>query len=502
MTASPQIEAHKYSPWTWNMFRLYVVLSVTYLCGCLNGYDSSLMGSINAMTSYQKYFNMTSAGSRTGIVFALYNIGHIPAVLVCGQVNDRLGRRWGMFIGGAIVIVATCIQAPAVNRAMFMIGRFILGFGVSFATVSGPTYVTELAHPRWRGTLTGLYNSFWFLGSITASWVSYGCSFIEGPIGFRTPIWIQLVSSVISPRWLMAQDRAEEARKVLAKYHGNGDENHPIVVLEMKEMAAQISLNASDKSWWDYSEIYNTRSARRRLICVLGMSIFGQVSGNSVTSYYLPTMIEIAGITDQHRKLLLNGFNPVLCWLGSVVGANLLDRLGRRPLLLYTAIFSSVCFAIITGTTKHGLDTGSAASTNTTIAFVYLFSTMFALGWTPLQAMYVTECLTTSTRAKGTAVGNFVSSIASAVIQYSSGPAFADIGYYFYLVFVVWDLIEAAIIYFFFVETKGRTLEELAEVFEAKDPVKKSLEKWSAETVANTLKNPKTAVIHDDESQT
>lgn len=101
--------------------------------------------------------------------------------------------------------------------------------------------------------------------------------------------------------------------------------------------------------------------------------------------------------------------------------------------------------------------------------------------------MYIAETLPTATRAKGTAVGNFASSAASTVLAYSSGPAFQNIKYYFYLVFVFWDLFEAVIIYFFWPETKDRTLEELAEVFEAPNPVKKSLEKRSAATVMNTL---------------
>lgn len=89
--------------------------------------------------------NRDSAGSSTGITFAIYNIGSIPAVLFSGPVNDRFGRRAGMFTGAIIVILGTCIQAPSVNRGMFLAGRFILGFGVSFACVSAPCYVAEVS---------------------------------------------------------------------------------------------------------------------------------------------------------------------------------------------------------------------------------------------------------------------------------------------------------------------------------------------------------------------
>lgn len=101
--------------------------------------------------------------------------------------------------------------------------------------------------------------------------------------------------------------------------------------------------------------------------------------------------------------------------------------------------------------------------------------------------MYIAETLATSTRAKGTAVGNLASNVSTAIIQYASGPAFKDVGAYFYLVFVFWDLIEVLVMYLYFPETKERTLEELSEVFEAKNPVKKSLQKRGAATVLNTL---------------
>jgi len=452
-------------------------------------------------------FQRSTAGSSTGLVFAMYNIGSVAAVFFTGPVNDYFGRRWGMFTGAVIVIVGTCVQAPSTTTQQFLGGRFVLGFGVSFACVSAPCYVAEMAHPRWRGTLTGLYNCTWYIGSIIASWVVYGCAFIDNLDAWRIPIWCQMITSGIvvvgvfwlpeSPRWLMAQDRHEEAARVLATYHGEGRIDHPMVQLQMKEMINQISAEASDKKWYDYHELWNTHSARRRLICVLGMAVFGQISGNSLSSYYMVNMLKSAGITDEHKVLALNGINPALSFLGAILGARMTDVIGRRPLLLYTIAFASLCFAILTGTSKLATDdTTQVAAANTTIAFIFIFGIVFSFGWTPLQSMYIAETLPTATRAKGTAVGNLASSAASAVLQYSSGPAFEKIGYYFYIVFVFWDLIEGVVIFFFFPETKDRTLEELEEVFSAPNPVKKSLEKRSAQTVLNTV-----GIGHDEKGE-
>ena len=113
-------------------------------------------------------------------------------------------------------------------------------------------------------------------------------------------MWLQMVTSGIvlvgvyfipeSPRWLVANDKVEQAADVLTKYHGGGDPDHPIVQLQLQEMTSQIRSEASDKKWWDYHELWNTHNARRRLICVLGMACFGQVSGNSLSSYCKSTL--------------------------------------------------------------------------------------------------------------------------------------------------------------------------------------------------------------------
>ncbi|KAJ0168193.1 Lactose permease [Colletotrichum tanaceti] len=496
-----EVQDGNYSPWTKSMWHLYGVLFVAYCCGALNGYDGSLMGSLNGMESYQRTFNMKTSGSSTGIVFMMYNVGSVCAIAFTGPVNDLLGRRWGMFTGAVLIIVGTCVQATSNIVSQFLGGRFLLGFGVSFCCVSAPTYVSELAHPKWRGTLTGLYNCMWPVGAFIAGFVAYGASFIPGDGGWRVPVWCQLATSGIvvifvfflpeSPRWLVANDRHEEAAKILTALHGENDPDHPIVQLQMKEMLAQISSEASDKRWWDYRELWNTHSARRRLICVLGMAIMGQASGNSLSSYYLVTMMNTAGITEEKKVLALNAVNSILGLFGSIVGARLTDRVGRRPLLIYSILFCSVTFAVMTGTSKMAVDdeTNTNAA-NATIAFVFLFGIVFSLGWTAQQSMYIAETLSTSTRAKGTAVGNFASSAISLVLAYSSGPAFEKIGYYFYLVFVFWDILEAVFIYFLFPETNHRTLEELEEVFSAPNPVKKSLEPRNASTVLETMKVP------------
>ena len=102
-----------------------------------------------------------------------------------------------MFIGALIIIIGTCVQASSQNLAAFMIGRFILGFGVAISVTAGPAYVSEMAHPAYRGIMTGLYNTFWYIGGIPGTFVPYGTSVMSGTDSWRIPIWLQMSFSGI-----------------------------------------------------------------------------------------------------------------------------------------------------------------------------------------------------------------------------------------------------------------------------------------------------------------
>lgn len=124
----------------------------------MNGYDGSLMGSINAMDPYHNYFNIGMEGSGTGIVFAIYTVGNIVGSLFAGSLIDLFGRRLGMFVGSVFVIIGSIVQATAPNIGQFMGGRFLVGFGVPISVTAAPVYLVEMAFPTWRGILGGLYN--------------------------------------------------------------------------------------------------------------------------------------------------------------------------------------------------------------------------------------------------------------------------------------------------------------------------------------------------------
>ncbi|TGZ83779.1 general substrate transporter [Ascodesmis nigricans] len=501
------------------MFKLYFFLLVACLNSTINGYDGSIMSGINAMESYQKYFDMNTVGTKTGLVFSSYTIGNIIGSFFCGPFTDWWGRRWGMFIGAALIIFGTLVQAPATNTPMFVGGRFILGFGVATCATAGPSYVAEMAHPAWRGTLTGLYNTFWFVGGIPASWVVYASRNLPNNISWRLPIWLQCVAAGLvllfclfcpeTPRWLISNDRHAEALHVLATYHGEGNPRSPLVLLSIREMMEEIATEGSDKRWWDYRSLFNTRAAWWRMVCVSGMAFLTQWCGNGVVTYFLPPLLDIIGVTDEGTQLQYNGFLNIIQFVMATLGARFTDHLGRRPVLIYgTALLIFWWLAITTLTGiyqtqiihchqppgeapikplsrlaqkvcafRNSPEFKTPPWSAAIIALIYLFGITYSFAYTPLQALYPVECLGYEERAKGMGWYNLMTNVAMFFNTFAVPTLLEKIGWRVFFLYVAWNSAAVVVIYLFFVETKGRTLEEINDIFEDPYPRKRSLVK-------------------------
>ncbi|QSZ32373.1 hypothetical protein DSL72_001947 [Monilinia vaccinii-corymbosi] len=469
-----------------NMIQLYCIMAVGYLVSTMNGFDSSLMGSINAMIPYQESFGLSGAGSSTGVIFIIYNMGQIAAFPFCGLLADGYGRRVCIFVGCLIVLVGTAVQTAAHDRGQFIGGRFVLGFGAALASGAGPAYTVELAHPAYRGTMAGLYNVFWWLGNILAGWATYGSNKnFTSSWAWRVPTLVQCFMPAIvmvlilffpeSPRWLIANGRREEALAVFAKYHGDGDDQSPLVQLQYNEIVEQLQLTKNENPWWDFSELFNTKGARYRLYMVIGMAFFGQWSGNNVVSYFMPEMIKNAGIKSTEKQLLINAINPIFSMMGAVYGATLLDKLGRRFMMMASLGGALIAYIMLTAFTAASESKPKLAYG--VIVSIFLFGVVFSWAFTSLQTLYAVECLENRTRAKGSGLSYLFLNIAMVVNTYGISVGIAAIGWKLYLAYIVWICVEIVVIYFFFVETAGKTLEEMKEIFDAPNPRKESTKK-------------------------
>lgn len=462
------------------------------------GYDGSIFGSLPALESFRSRFDVGKTGPKLGYISAMYTVGTIASLPITGPACDFKGRRIGCFIGSIIIIASTILSALATNTAQFVAGRFFLGFGVSIVRAASSIWCAEIAPPTYRGVLTAFYNCTYAVGALMAAGVTRGSTQYAGDTAWRVPVWCQMTCPAIvslfvlyfpeSPRWLFAHGREDEAVAFLTRYHGHGNPEHPLVHLQIEEYRKVITLNGSDKKWWDYSDLYKTRSARWRMLNALIPSVWGQCSGNAVVSYYLPAMLATTGMTSSTQILNINLGYTAISAVASYVGASLIEKMGRRPTSIWTSVACSICFAGITAGAGVYATNKSTSAASAGIAFIFIFGWCYNFGMTPLQALYPVECLSYEQRGKGIAfVFAFVHAVAF-INQFCFPISLQNIGWHTYIIFIGWDLIQATISYLFSVETKKWSLEEITEIFEDPNPVKASLRQARAPVLENGRK--------------
>ncbi|KAF6757384.1 general substrate transporter [Ephemerocybe angulata] len=465
-------------PGGWAAIQLYLITLVVCCCSGDSGFDGTVMGGINSMHQYQQYFGMKEVGAKTSIVFGIFTVGSLCGMIPASYFPDKFGRRFSMFFGNAVLVIGAIITANARNKGMFLAGRWLTGVGSGCAGASAKSYLAEMAPAHQRGAYMGFLNSFYYVGQMTATGMMVATNKWQNELSWRLPLYIQAVPAGInvifiylcpeSPRWLYSEGRTDEARQILANLHSrNRDVNSPLVGLEMEEIEEKIQVDGADKRWWDFRPLFRTRSDRYSAYMVILIGSFGQLSGNGLITYFLPVLLKQAGIVNQNKILTLNFVNSVTSYIGALSGSFIVDRFGRRRILLTGTASITVILAIVAGLLSSQ---GSAARANAGITFVYLFMVVFSFGWTSMQALYPAEVLGYQARAKGLAFLGVVSQIASLINTFGMPVALEKLTWKVYIIFTVWDAFEVLVIYFFVVETKGFTLEEIGEIFGQDNP--------------------------------
>jgi sugar porter (SP) family MFS transporter len=474
------------------MLQLYMICFTIYFASTMNGYDGSLMSSINTLEQYLVYYNISGTGASTGLIFSIYYVGIMGGSLFI-WLADFLGRRRTIALGCVGVFIGTIVVSTAKTLSIFIGGRFLLSFFSTIMSSASALYVIEISPPHIRGLVSGLFNTLYYLGSLIAAFTVLGTKLtytaIDDTRAFRIALWLQMLCPGIvftgvlffpeSPRWLTGTSQFERARNFLVKYHSNGEEDHPLVELEMAEMIASLQEVAlsNPNQFLDLRPLLSTRSNGYRLLIIVCFAWFAQFSGNNVASYYLPTMLAQVGITNSTTQIIMNAVYAITGWIASTLGSWLHDRVGRRKMFLGSNFSMSICLACVAiATAQSRKDPSNKSASSATIAFIFIFGVCFAIGYTSMQPVYPGEIASNTLRAKISLIGGVVTGASSFVNQYAAPVAMQKISYWFYVFFVFWDLIEAAIIYFLFVETKGRTLEEIELIFSTKNPVQASLQ--------------------------
>nr|BAV32173.1 putative MFS sugar transporter [Sordaria araneosa] len=473
-----------------NLLYLYLILFPTCMgIELTSGFDSQMINALQIVPSWKKYFGPAEdptigpQGSLKGIIAAAYSLGAILSLPLIPWVNDRFGRRWSIFIGSNIMVVGAIVQGFSQHVAMYIVARMILGFGIPTCIVSGSSLIGELAYPKERPVLTSLFNVAYFVGQIVAAAVCFGTNNIPNDWAWRIPSLLQICPSLLqisfvfflpeSPRWLITKDRSQEAYDILMRYHGETERGHEFVQAEMAQMKTtiQLELEVSKRSWMD---LVSTSGMRRRLLITTMLGLFTQWSGNTLISYYLVDLLDMIGFKESTYVQKINV--SIACWsLFCGVTVSLLVTKIRRRVMYLACTMSLLCCYIAWTISMERAQTAKNAGTPNNAAniavlfFIYAYSPCYNMGYNALTYTYMVEIWPYSERSRGIAVFQLFGRLASFFTTYVNPIGLHDVGWKYLISYCAWLAYEVIFVYFMFPETFGRTLEELAFMFEDRE---------------------------------
>ena len=179
------------------------------------------------------------------------------------------------FYGKSSLLSSTCVKAYQNPSIVFIVGRFVVGFGNSFAQMASPLLLTEICHPQHRGPLTAVYNCLWNSGALVVAWTGWGTSKIQNDWSWRSITLMQILPSVIqltfiywipeSPRFLISKERYSEALDVLTYYHGGGNIKDITAHFEFREIRETLQAEKEMEITTGYLDFFRTRGNRHRL---------------------------------------------------------------------------------------------------------------------------------------------------------------------------------------------------------------------------------------------
>jgi len=435
---------------------VYLAAVFAALGGLLFGYDTGVIS--GAVIFIKRDFSLATFPQE--LVVSVVLAGAAVGALTGGRLADRFGRRLTLLATSIIFILGAILCALAPSLTALVIGRAIVGLAIGLACTTVPVYISEVSPASARGWQVSLFQLAITIGILCAYLVDYGFAesgewrWMLGLAGVPGAILgLGMLFLPESPRWLAERGQTDTAHAVLARIRGTQD-----VQAEMDEILSSLQRAQERGRWADLL----MPAVRPALVIGVGLAIFQQVTGINTVIYYAPTIIQSAGISSAAGAILATAGIGLVNVLLTIVSMWLIDRAGRRPLLL-TGIAGMVVSLGVLGLAFRMM------AGNTSLAWVAVVTLMayvafFAISLGPIFWLLISEIYPLKIRglAEGTAAGtnwafNLLVSITFLTLVEMLGPSWT-FWLYGVLAIAAW-----LFSYYLVPETKGRTLEEIEQ---------------------------------------
>ncbi|CAK5277861.1 unnamed protein product [Mycena citricolor] len=449
------------------------------LFGAVQGYDQGVFGGIIITPNFLETMGNPSA-SMQGTIVAIYDVGCLCGALAAMAFEgDRLGRKRTFLWGVAIMSIGALMQACAYSVPQMIIARLITGVGNGINTATAPVWQSETSQPGWRGKILVFEMVMNIAGFSLSNWMTYGFSYVSGSASWRFPIAFQLVFSVIlfgtipwlpeSPRWLLMTGKEAEGADVLAALHGDGTTASDDVILKEKtEILEGLAMeNDVAVSWIDIISMRSGDSGMaQRLLLGAGAQLMQQLVGINVTSYYLPLVLQNSVGLSNTMSRFLAACNSVSYLIFAFAGIVLIERAGRRMLMIWGAAGQAVCYAFISRLLSKADDpvNGARYGIGATV-FFFVYYIFFGICWQGVPWLYPVEINSLAMRNKGAALATAANWLSNYLIVEITPVGISHMGWKFYLIWMMFNALFVPLIWLFYPETANRHLEDIDRLY-------------------------------------
>lgn len=419
--------------------------------------------------------NITSL--QVEILVGCLNVCSLIGSLASGKFSDLIGRRYTIMIAAATFLIGALLMGLAPSFSFLMFGRVIAGIGVGFSLMISPVYVAELSPDLTRGFLTSLPEIFITIGILLGYISNYALSNLPININWRIMLGLASIPSIFvaigvlampeSPRWLIMKGKFDEAKQVLIRTSENKGEAE-LRLSEISQAASNFNKNLN-KGVWKELLIAPTRPVLKILVAAIGVNFFMQASGNDAVIYYSPEVFKEAGIQGEKQLFGVTIIMGIAKTFFVFVSALVLDKFGRRPMLLLGSSGMAVSL--------FGLGLGCTLLQNSNEKPIWAIAlcvvavcanvSFFSIGLGPITWVYSSEIFPMRLRAQGSSLAISVNRLISGIVSMSFLSISEEITFGG-MFFVLGGVMVVATIFFynFLPETKGKSLEEIQTLFE------------------------------------
>ncbi|KAK3074510.1 hypothetical protein LTR53_002992 [Teratosphaeriaceae sp. CCFEE 6253] len=437
----------------------------------LFGFDTGIATTTIAHQSWIEYMDKPSKGL-TGAVVAIYIAGEAGGALTQTFLGDRLGRIRFMQMMCVIVTIGTIVQTASINMGMFLGGRAIAGFAVGGLVGTVPIYLSEISAPHQRGLIGGVSGCGISFGTMTSNWVGMACGYAsKGATQWRLPLCIQIPWGIVlfiglatfmpdSPRQLIRKGKVDKARLEFIKIRR--DLHSTAALEEFALMHGQIEYEM-EREITSYKEVF--RLFRHRALVSIAVQTMTSLTGVNVIQYYQTILYKSLGIAPK-TILALAGVYGTMAFVSNALTTRFLtDQWGRRKMIL-TGLAGVVLIEIYASIMQMEFqNTENKVGKGFAVLGIYLFVVTYYGMLNSTTWLYGAEVLPIALRSKVMGLAAASHFIVNVGITEAGPSAFATIKQNYYYVFVGCTLFFLVIAYFYFPETRHKTLEEIAAAF-------------------------------------